>query len=107
MAQGPLTHSIDQTAPTPALTARNRAAARRGDRLFELFAAAAGSTIVVAILLIAVFLLIHAIPALRANHANFFTSAQFDTTDDNHLAFGIRDLFMVTVLSSLCALALA
>jgi phosphate transport system permease protein len=107
MAQGPLTQSTDQTAPTPALTARNRAAARRGDRLFELFAAAAGSTIVVAILLIAVFLLIHAIPALRANHANFFTSARFDTTDGSHLAFGIRDLFMVTVLSSLCALALA
>ena len=31
-------------------------------------------------LLIAIFLLIRAIPSLRANHANFFTSAQFDTT---------------------------
>jgi phosphate transport system permease protein len=60
-----------------------------------------------AIGLIAIFLLIHAVPSLRANHANFFTSAQFDTTHSNDLAFGIRDLFMVTVLSSLCALALA
>ncbi|WP_420811973.1 MULTISPECIES: phosphate ABC transporter permease subunit PstC [Mycobacterium ulcerans group] len=64
-------------------------------------------TIVVSIALIAVFLLIRAIPSLRANHANFFTSSVFDTSDDEKLAFGIRDLFMVTMLSSICALALA
>ncbi|WP_142274616.1 phosphate ABC transporter permease subunit PstC [Mycobacterium scrofulaceum] len=81
--------------------------ARRGDQLFKLLAAAAGSTIVVAILLIAVFLLIRAVPSLRVNHANFFTSAQFSTTDAGKLAFGIRDLLMVTVLSSLTALVLA
>jgi phosphate transport system permease protein len=95
------------TATTPALTASNGDKARRGDRLFESVAALAGSTIMLAIALIAIFLLVHAIPSLRANHANFFTSAQFDTTHSNNLAFGIRDLFMVTVLSSLCALALA
>ena len=95
------------TATTPALTASDGDKARRGDRLFELVAALAGSTIMLAIALIAIFLLVHAIPSLRANHANFFTSAQFDTTHGNNLAFGIRDLFMVTVLSSLCALALA
>jgi phosphate transport system permease protein len=82
-------------------------AARRADRLFKLVAAAAGSTIVVAIALIAVFLLIQAIPSLRANTVNFFTSTRFDTADKRHLAFGIRDLFMVTVLSSLSALVLA
>ena len=95
------------TATTPALTASDGDKARRGDRLFELVAALAGSTIMLAIALIAIFLLVHAIPSLRANHANFFTSAQFDTTHSDNLAFGIRDLFMVTVLSSLCALALA
>jgi phosphate transport system permease protein len=95
------------TATTPALTASDADKARRGDRLFESVAALAGSTIMLAIALIAIFLLVHAIPSLRANHANFFTSAQFDTTHSNNLAFGIRDLFMVTVLSSLCALALA
>ena len=82
-------------------------AARRVDRLFKLLASAAGSTIVVAIVLIAVFLLIKAIPSLRANHVNFFTSPKFDTSDDGQLAFGIRDLFMVTVLSSVTALMLA
>src|SRR6202034_1235708 len=67
----------------------------------------AASTITIVIGLIAIFLLVKAIPALRANHANFFTSAQFNTTDSKNLAFGIRDLFMVTVLSSIWAMALA
>jgi phosphate transport system permease protein len=91
---------------TPALPAGDGAKVRRGDRVFKSVAALSGSTITIAIGLIGVFLLVHAIPALRANHANFFTSAQFDTTS-NELAFGIRDLLMVTVLSSLWALALA
>lgn len=81
--------------------------ARRGDRLFKLVAASAGSMIVVAILLIAVFLLLRALPSLRVNHANFFTSPDFHTSDPHNLAFGIRDLLMVTVLSSLTALVLA
>lgn len=89
------------------LAAPDGRAARRGDRLFKLLAAAAGSTVVIAIVLIAVFLLLRAVPSLRANHANFFTSAQFDTSDEKNLAFGIRDLLMVTVLSSICALVLA
>ena len=95
------------TATTPAPSASEGAKVGRGDRLFKLVAALAGSTITIAIGLIAIFLLLHAIPSLIANHANFFTSAQFDTTNGKNLAFGIRDLFMVTVLSSLCAMALA
>lgn len=82
-------------------------AGRRGDQLFKAVAVAAGATIVIAIALIAIFLVIRAVPSLRANHANFFTSADFKTTDPDKLAFGIRDLFMVTVLSSLTALVLA
>ncbi|CAM4210124.1 Phosphate transport system permease protein PstC [Mycobacterium basiliense] len=80
---------------------------RRADWLFKLFASTAGMTIVISILLIAIFLLVRAIPALRANHVNFFTSNEFNTADDEKLAFGIRDLFMVTVLSSVSALVLA
>lgn len=91
----------------PALTAIDPHKARRGSQLFKLVAAAAGSTIVIAIVLIAVFLLVRAVPSLRADHANFFTSAEFETTKASHLAFGIRDLFMVTVLSSITALVLA
>jgi phosphate transport system permease protein len=93
---------------TPALTTTTRSRiANQTDRLFRLLANAAGSTIVAAIVLIAVFLLVRAVPSLRANHANLFTSAEFNTSDAQNLAFGIRDLFMVTVLSSGCALVLA
>jgi phosphate transport system permease protein len=63
--------------------------------------------IVVTILLIATFLLVRAVPSIRANHANFFTSPEFNTNDADRLAFGVRDLFMVTVLSSMTALVLA
>ncbi len=105
MTQG--TATSPSTAQKPTLAALNARIARRGDRLFKLTAAAAGSTIVVAIVLIAAFLLIRAVPSLRVDHANFFTSAKFSTTDPDNLAFGIRDLLMVTVLSSLTALALA
>ncbi|OBA83639.1 phosphate ABC transporter permease subunit PstC [Mycobacterium sp. 1164966.3] len=107
MARGPLARPQRPSEAKPALAAPDGRAARRGDRLFKLAAGTAGSTIVVAIVLIAVFLLLRAVPSLRVNHANFFTSARFDTTDAKHLAFGIRDLFMVTVLSSVCALVLA
>lgn len=99
MVNGPLAE--------PALVEAGARTSRRADRVFKMLASAAGSTIVLAIALIALFLLVRAIPSLLANHANFFTSAEFDTSDDDKLAFGIRDLFMVTVLSSAFALALA
>jgi phosphate transport system permease protein len=95
------------SAIAPERRANDGAKARVGDRLFKSVAALAGSTITILIGLIAIFLLVQAIPSLRANHANFFTSAQFNTTDGKNLAFGIRDLFMVTLLSSMWAMALA
>lgn len=99
MVKGPLAKS--------ALVAVDARASRRADRLFKFTAGVASSTIVTAIVLIAIFLLLRAVPSLRANNANFFTSATFDTADDDKLAFGIRDLLMVTVLSSISALMLA
>src|ERR1700722_10151078 len=88
-------------------SAGDGAKTQAGDRLFKSVAGLAASTITIVIGLIAIFLLVKAIPALRANHANFFTSAQFNTVDSSKLAFGIRDLFMVTLLSSIWAMALA
>jgi phosphate transport system permease protein len=105
MTRAALAGASTDTKPAPKATNPHRV--RRGDQLFKLVAAAAGSTIVIAIVLIAIFLLVRAIPSLRANHANFFTSATFDTVHAYHLAFGIRDLLMVTVLSSIFALVLA
>jgi phosphate transport system permease protein len=95
------------TATAPPPPAGDAAKTQAGDRLFKSVAGLAASTITIVIGLIAIFLLVKAIPALRANHANFFTNAQFNTVDSSKLAFGIRDLFMVTLLSSLWAMALA
>src|ERR1700721_4824566 len=95
------------TATAPARIAGDGAKTPAGDRLFQSVARLANLTITIVIGLIAIFLLVKAIPALRANHANFFTSAQFNTVDSAKLAFGIRDLFMVTLLSSLWGMALA
>jgi phosphate transport system permease protein len=105
-----MTRATLATPPTgeaPALAGASTRGARRGDQLFKSVAVAAGATIVIAIVLIAIFLLLRAVPSLRANHVNFFTSAEFSTTNPKNLAFGIRDLFMVTVLSSVSALVLA
>ena len=93
------------TKPTPgsALTGRRR----WGDTIFYSIALAAGATIIGAIALMGLFLLIRAVPSLAADHANFITSSEFVTTDEKNLRFGIADLFRVTVLSSVFALAIA
>lgn len=91
----------------PAPTGIRRGQGETAEKLFRWAATAAGATIVAAIALIALFLLVRAVPSLGVNEVNFFTSAEFITTDANHLRFGIRDLFMVTVLSSLFALVVA
>jgi phosphate transport system permease protein len=80
---------------------------RRGDAIFSAIATGAGVTIIVFIVLIAIFLLTQAIPSMRVDHVNFLTSAKFETSDPNNLQFGIRDLLVVTVLSSLVALIIA
>ncbi len=85
----------------------HRRNARLGDTVFRSVAIAAGATIVGAIALMALFLLIKAIPALQANQANFLTSTEFVTNDADNLRFGVRDLFQVTVLSSLLGLVIA
>src|SRR6478672_13027478 len=52
---------------------------RRGDTVFRLLTSGSGLIIVVAIVLIGLFLLIQAIPSLRADMVNFFTSSEFNT----------------------------
>jgi phosphate transport system permease protein len=80
---------------------------RRGDRVFKSIAVAAGATIIGAIGLMALFLIIRAVPSLLADHASFLTSSEFVTSDADNLRFGIADLFRVTVLSSVFALVIA
>jgi phosphate transport system permease protein len=93
------------TKPTPASALKG--ARRWGDTIFYSIALAAGATIIGAIALMGLFLLIRAVPSLAADNANFITSSEFVTTDENNLRFGIADLFRVTVLSSIFALAIA
>ncbi len=78
-----------------------------GERIFRSLAVGAGALIVAFIALIAIFLLVRAWPSLMANNANFLTSSDFVTNDADNLQFGVRDLFMVTVLSSAVALVIA
>jgi phosphate transport system permease protein len=80
---------------------------RWADRLFGSLALAAGATIIAVIALMALFLVIRAVPSLQANKANFLTSSEFATTDESNLRFGIAELFQVTVLSSVFALLIA
>jgi phosphate transport system permease protein len=86
---------------------RKPAVRRRGDVIFRSLTSTSSLIIVISIVLIGLFLLIKAVPSVRADTVNFLTSPLFLTTDARHLAFGIRDLLVVTVLSSLMALVLA
>ena len=63
---------------------------RWGDRIFGSVAVAAGATIIGAIALMALFLIIRAVPSLQANKANFITSSEFNTTDSDEPAVRYR-----------------
>jgi phosphate transport system permease protein len=80
---------------------------RWGEIVFRSVAIAAGATIVGAIALMGLFLLVRAVPSLAANHVNFITSTEFTTSDATNLRFGVWDLFQVTLLSSVFAMAIA
>ena len=80
---------------------------RWGDRIFGSLALAAGATIIAVIALMALFLIVRAVPSLQANKANFLTSSEFATTDETNLRFGIAELLQTTVLSSVFALLIA
>lgn len=96
--------SVEKSAPKPGLRAGH---SRWGDRIFGSIALAAGATIIAAIALMALFLIIRAVPSLQADKVNFITSSEFATTDEENLRFGIAELFQVTVLSSILALVIA
>jgi phosphate transport system permease protein len=86
---------------------RNRTKVRPGDRIFKNLSTGAGVLVVALIGLIGLFLLVQAIPALKADHVNFLSSRVWSTGDPNNLQFGILDLLLVTVYSSLVALVIA
>lgn len=80
---------------------------QRGDRVFRVLTkgSAIGMSVVVAA--IGAFLIWRAVPALELNQVNFLTSREWQTSDVTAFAFGVLDLFQLTVLVSVFALALA
>lgn len=106
----------DQERPPPAggptkgtglAGASKSGAVRPGDRIFRNLTTGAGVVVVALIGLIGLFLLIQAIPALTANNVNFIFSREWSTGDTSNLRFGIFDLLLVTVATSLVALVIA
>ncbi|MBP3089207.1 phosphate ABC transporter permease subunit PstC [Corynebacterium sp. sy017] len=84
---------------------------RLGDTFFEFFSTAGATIITVLITAIAAFLIWRAVPALTRNadgFIGFFTySDAWDTSNIDSMKFGIPNLFAVTVLISVVALAIA
>jgi len=76
------------------------------DRIFRGVTTAAGSIVLVVIVAIAVFLVARAIPALRADDANFLTYKEWFPNNDP-ARFGIAALAFGTVLTAVIALVLA
>ena len=79
---------------------------RLGDRLFGGAATVSGVFVIVLVTLIAVFLIVQAVPALMDNSANFFTSRVWAPGGD-HPAFGILEFLWTTVTASTIAMLLA
>ncbi|MFG1783370.1 phosphate ABC transporter permease subunit PstC [Rhodococcus oryzae] len=92
---------------TPTTAAPSKTVTRPGDRVFT--SMATGSAVFISVLIgaIGAFLVWRAVPALARNEVNFLTSSEWVTQDINNMAFGVLDLFQVTVLVSLFALVLA
>jgi phosphate transport system permease protein len=78
---------------------------RIGDRVFRGLAAGAGIFIILLIGLVAVFLLVKAIPAIADDKSNFF-GRDWDVSG-SALHFGVLPLLWTTVLVSLLAMAIA
>jgi phosphate transport system permease protein len=74
--------------------------------VFRGTATAAGTVVLVIIVAIAVFLIWKAIPALKANSANFFTEQEW-FADSSPPRFGIAAIAFGTVLTSVIALLLS
>lgn len=84
-----------------------KAKTRPGDRIFRILTTGSGIFVVTLIGLIGLFLLVQAIPAVQANNANFLFSREWDSSDPNNMHFGIMDLLLVTVATSVVALVIA
>jgi phosphate transport system permease protein len=77
------------------------------ERLFRWFTTASGATVLVIIVAIAIFLVAKAIPAIRADKANFLTYQDWFPDDPTDPKFGIAALAIGTIMSATLALLVA
>jgi phosphate transport system permease protein len=84
----------------------NASTGRLGDRIFAGAATVSGVVVIAMVTLIALFLIVQAVPALMDNSASFFTSRVWAPGGD-HPAFGILEFLWTTVTASTIAMLLA
>jgi phosphate transport system permease protein len=84
----------------------SRRARRRGDAIFRMLAQGSGALLLVIMAAIAVFLVLQAVPALKANTTSFFTTLNW-APDGTPASFGIAALAFGSVLTSLLALLMS
>jgi phosphate transport system permease protein len=94
------------TSPPREPTSPRRAAVRRGDRVFRGLTLAAGAFTLIVLAAIAIFLIVKALPALRADTKGFLTTREW-LPDASPSVFGIAALAFGTLLSSALALVIA
>ena len=85
---------------------RSARGTRRGDRVFAGLSQGAGVALLVVLAAIGVFLVVRAVPALRANEGSFLTDVAWDP-NARPPVFGIAALAFGTLLSSVLALLMA
>ncbi len=90
----------------PPLEADRASTGRLGDRLFGGAASLSGFLVIAIVTLIAVFLVVEAVPALVNNNASFLTSRVWAPGGDKP-AFGILEFLWTTVAASTIAMCIA
>jgi phosphate transport system permease protein len=88
------------------LQADKASTGRFGDRIFGGAATVSGILVIALVTLIAVFLVVQAVPALLDNSANFFTSRVWAPGGDKP-AFGILEFLWTTVTASTIAMVIS
>lgn len=91
--------------PEEATQASAGGTGRRGDVIFGSLSKLAGLTIIAIVVLVGIFLVAKAVPAIADDKENFLTSSNWSTSPT--MAFGIVQLLWTTVVTSIIALIIA
>jgi phosphate transport system permease protein len=101
--------ALEQAPPAAgagSITGNSGGKVRLGDRIFSGLAFGAGGIVIALVVLIAIFLLLQAVPAIVHDKSNFLLSRHWNVTGDV-LDFGVLNLLWTTVVASVIAMLLA